>query len=184
MRASFTVEATFVMSIVLFIIVFIIYLSFYLHDYCKIKGYIDSVLHKATLNLKHEADIITGKVNYDEISKGIVSKIMGRDDSKEGEVEYHLNRLLSNGLLATKVDKINVSRGIFNITIRVEGMFYAPIKGIQRIISGDKAIIVETKAVYHYPADTVRFSEVILDTGSKIKGFDKLKEVIEKLLPN
>ena len=56
-KASFTIEAVFIMPIVLFTVVSIIYISFYLHDYCRMQGITDMVLHKAAMNLKHEADI-------------------------------------------------------------------------------------------------------------------------------
>lgn len=182
-KASFTVEASFVMSIVLFTIIFIIYLSFYLHDYSVMKGITDGVLYKSTLYLKHEADIGTGKVDYDKICKGIFSQVFGKVDAQECEIENHLSYLLSNRLLVTRISDVSVSKGILNISIRVEGTIHIPIKGVQRIFSGDRALVVEVKAPYHKPANSVRISEVILDTGSKIKGYNKLKETVEKLTP-
>lgn len=181
-KASFTLEATFVMSIVLFTMVFIIYLSFYLHDYSKVKAITDAVLHKATLNHKHEADIESGKINYDEINKGILRQMFGTEEKKEKETENYLRSLLSNSLLITKINDIQVSRDLRSISIRVEGSFWLPLRGIQKIFSGHSKLIIETDASYHYPADTVRMSEVLLDTGRKIKGIDKLKEIVEKLI--
>jgi hypothetical protein len=45
-------------------------------------------------------------------------------------------------------------------------------------------LVVKAKSAYHYPANFIRVSEVILDTGSKIKGYDKIKETISKLIPD
>lgn len=183
-KASFTIEAVFIMPIVLFTMVFILYLSFYLHDYCRIRGITDGALHKASMNLKHEADIITGRVNYEEINNGLISKIFEKPASKEKDIENYINKLLSKGLIATEITDVNASMGILNLSVRVEGSFNIPLKGLQWIISSDNTLLVEAKSSNHNPGDSVRISEVILDTGSKIKGFDKIKESIEKLLPD
>lgn len=182
-KASFTIEAVFVMPILLFTIVSIIYLSFYLHDYCRLQGVTDHVLHKATLNLKHEADIKTGRVNYDEINKGIFSKSLEGSDNKERDIETYLGQLLSKGFLASRVTDVQVSIRLQQVFIKVEGKFVSPIKGVQGIISSGKPMAIKVKATHHNPSDTVRMSEIILDTGSKIKGFDELKDKLGKLLP-
>ncbi len=183
-KASFTIEAVFIMPIVLFTMVFIIYLSFYLHDHCRILGITDGALHKASMNLKHEANIITGRVNYNEINNGLVSRIFDNSNYQEKEIENYINKLLSKGLIATEIREVNATKGTLNISIRVEGNFKFPLKGLQWIISSNNNLLIEAKSAYHYPADSVRISEVILDTGSKIKGFDKIKESIGKLVPD
>lgn len=182
--ASFTIEAVFIMPIVLFTIVSIIYLSFYLHDYCKMQGVVDGVLHKIAMNIKHEADIGSGRVNYDEINKGLTSQIFGNSDSKEDEIEDYTARMLSKGLIATSITNVHVSRNILDLSIRVEGEFQFPLKGLIWITSLDDTLAVEAKSAYHYPANFIRISEVVLDTGSKIKGFDKIKDSIGKLIPD
>ncbi len=182
-QASFTLEAVFIMPIVLFIIVFILYLSFYLHDICKIQGLTDLVRHKAALNFKREADVNTGKMNYDGINKGIFGRLLEGTETKETDVENHLYRMLSKGLFITRVTDVHVSKDTFHIAIRVEGTTRIPIKAIQQLFSSGRTLAVEAKAPYHNPAETVRMSEVILDTGEEIKGFDKLKESIGKLIP-
>lgn len=183
-KASFTIEAVFIMPIVLFTMVFIIYLSFYLHDYCKILGITDGALHKASMNLKHEADIASGRVNYEEINSGLISRIFENPSSKVKEIEENINKRLSKGLIATEITDVNATKGVLNLSVRVEGSFKFPLKGLQWIISWNNTLVVEAKSAYHYPADSVRISEVILDTGTKIKGFDKIKESIGKLIPD
>lgn len=183
-RASFTIEAVFVLPIVLLTIVSIIYLSFYLHDYNRIQVITDQVLHKATFNLKHEAHIGTGKVNYESIkNQGVIYQLLGIPDSKKNDIEDYLMMKLSRGLFATKITDVHVQSSKLYITIRVEGKFLVPIKGLRSFFPSDKAMIVEAKAAYHNPAEVVRISEIVLDTGSKIKGMKELKEKIGKLLP-
>lgn len=183
MKASFTIEAVFIMPIVLYTMVCIIYLSFYLHDYCKIQGITDMVLHKAVMNLKYSADIETGKVNYDEINKGIFNRIFEKSDLLERDIESYLGKSLSKGLIAISISNIHVSKGLGKISVRVEGRLKIPLKGVQGMISSNGNLIIEAKASNHYPADSIRISEVILDTGSKIKGFEKLKEKLGGLIP-
>lgn len=183
-KASFTVEAAFILPMVLFTIVFIVYLSFYLHDYCKIQSIVDGVIHKAAMNIKHEMDIDSGRVNYDELNKGLLSQVFEKLDVKENEIQIYTGRLLSKGLIITKITDIHVSKDILDISIRVEGEYQFPIKGLQWLISLDNTLAVEAKSAYHYPANFIRISDVILDTGSRRKGFDNLKETIGKLIPN
>lgn len=182
-KASFSIEAVFIIPIVFFTIVSIIYLSFYLHDYSKIQGIADGVLHKAVMNNKQGADISTGRVNYEEINRGLVSQIFGGTESKEHEIENYLASILSKSLIVTRITNIDVTKNILDLSIRVEGEFQFPLKGLQWLSSLDNTLVVEAKSAYHNPANFIRISEVILDTGSKFKGFDKIKETIGRLIP-
>lgn len=184
-KASFTVEAVFVMPIVLFTMVFIIYLSFYLHDYSRIQSVTDSVLHKAILYHKHGADIATGRVNYEEINQGLVSRIFNKSGTTAADVEAYLRKRLSDCFLATEIKEVRVTKGVLSISARVEGKFKCPFRGVLKMLSFDKSLVFEAKSAYHNPAESVRISEVILDTGSRVKGFDdELKEKLGKLLPD
>lgn len=171
------------MPIVLFIVVFIVYLSFYLHDYCKIQGVTDIALYKAAMNIKHEADIGSGKVEYDKINKGLISQIFNHSDTNERKIEDYIYMQLSKGLISSRISDVHVTKGLFKLSVRVEANFIFPLEGLRWIIALDNTLIVEGQSDYHYPANSVRISEVILDTGSKIKGFNKIKEGIEKLIP-
>ena len=103
-NASFTIEAVFIMPIVIFVIVSIIYISFYLHDYNRMYCVTDRVLHKAVLSVKHESDIETGKLNYDEIKKqGVFYQMLGISDTREEDIEGYLMKKLSDGFFATRI---------------------------------------------------------------------------------
>jgi len=181
-RAQFTVEAVFVMPIVLFAIVAVIYISFYLYDYCRIQATTDLLLHKAVLNLNHEVDIESGKIFYEDIGKqGIFYQVFGISDTKLNYIGNLLAEKLSRGLLATEIRDIKVSASMSKVAIYVEGEFRIPIKGAADLLFRKRTVIVEAERERHNPANTVRISEVILQSGSKIKGLDKLKENLEKL---
>lgn len=143
----------------------------------------DHVLHKAVLNLKHEADIETGKVFYDKLSsQSIFYRVSGNTD-KEIDIENLLTEKLSKGLLVSKIKSIEVSVNFLKIEINIEGELKIPVKGIVRLISEDKGFIIKTGAALHNPADAVRISEIALDLGVKIKGSNELEETVRKLLP-
>jgi len=181
-KASFTIEAVFVMPIVLFTMVSIIFLSFFLHDYCRLQGITDHVLHKAIINLKQEGDIKTGRVNYDLIDKGLIRKSLEGSYDREKEIEAYLTKILSKGFLTTRVTDVQASVETLKVYIKVEGRFESPIKGLPGVNSLVKPIVIELGGRYHNPSDTVRISEVILDTGSKVKGYDELMDKLRGLI--
>jgi len=180
----FTVEALLVMPIVLFVIVFVIYISFYLYDYCRIQGVAGSLLHKAALNLKHETDIETGKISYEEIGKqAVFYQAFSIPEYKIKSMESLLAKKLSKGLLATEITNIKVSASNFKMTVYVEGIFQIPIKGVANLFANKGIIQVKAERQVHNPANTVRISEVILELGSKVEGLNDLKDILNTLLP-
>lgn len=184
-HGSFTIEAVFVVPIVLFTIVSIIYISFYLHDYNRMRGMTDRTLHRASFYVKHEFDIEKGKIHYEEIKdQGIICQVFDKSsDTNEDEIETYLMKKLSDGLFATRITDIEVKLDKLKTSIKVTGEFQIPIKGLSKVFFSNKALIIDVSASNHNPAEAVRISEVVLDTGSKIKGIDKLKEKIQTLLP-
>ncbi|NLJ96676.1 MAG: hypothetical protein GX321_05945 [Clostridiales bacterium] len=182
--ASFTIEAVFIMPIVIFVIVSIIYITIYLHDYNRIYSVADRILHKAILNVKHESDIETGKLYYDEIKRqGVFYQILGISDIKEKDIEEYLTKKLTEGLFATNITEVEVKGSRFKITITVKGKLKIPIKGLSHISALNRGLFIQVRGQVHNPADYIRISEVILDTGSKIKGIKELEEKIKALIP-
>lgn len=183
-QASFTIEAVFVLPVVLLTIVSIIYISFYLHDYNRMQGIADRVLHKAIFNLKHESDFGTGKVYYEKIKdEGVFYQFVDNSDIKTKEIEIYLISNLSDVLFATRIVNVEVNVSKLKTSIKVEGEFQIPIKGLLQVFSSKRDLIVKVSSSNHNPAESVRISEVILDSGSKIKGAEELKEKIKSLLP-
>lgn len=171
------------MPIIFFSVLSVIYLSFYLYDYNRIQGIADHILQKAILNQKHEANIETGEVAYDVIGLGTISNIFSNSENKEKDIEYLLYKKLSNELLVTKIMNIDVSVSLLEVEIKIIGELKIPIKGLAYFISLYREYNIKAKSSIHNPADTVRISEVILDMGSKFKGYDNLKETISRLIP-
>ena len=182
-KGSFTVEAALVMPIVLFVITSLICLSFYLHDKCRIEGSVDKALFKASMTLKHNADIETGAVNYENINdRGVFYLLMGSTKVAEGNLQTFLEQELSGGLLSTEVTKITVKAGKLSASIAVEGEFKIPVSGVLDYFNPNPKLVIEVNCPIHNPAEVLRISEVILDTGEKIKGMEALKRKLDKLL--
>jgi hypothetical protein len=180
---SITVEAAFVMPIVILIIFALIYLAFYLHDINKVQGVADLTLHKAALTVKHEADIATGEVTYEDINdRGIFYMLLGNTEKEEEEITELCEQELSQGLFLVKIRSIKVEAGNFNISIAVETAAEITLPGLSHLfyVFPDKTITGEH--VVHNPAETVRCTEVILETASDIKGVDELKKKIENMI--
>ncbi len=182
-RGNFTVEAALLLPMILFIIYSMVCLSFYLHDRSRMEGILDEVLHKGALTLKHEADIRTGRVEYENIgNRGVFYLLTGDTEQQEKEFKDYLQEISEKGFFLTEITDIQVEVNKLTIKITLEGEFEVPLKGIREFFHPDSKITVEAERSIHDPAEFIRISEVVLDTGSKIKGFEELKGRIDKIL--
>lgn len=182
---SITVEAAFLFPIVIFMIFALIYLAFYLHDMCKIQGVVNGTLHKAGLALKHEVNLETGGIRYEDMNeRGVFYLITGRAKQEEKDINYHILSKLSGGLLYTKIITVSSEIGqlSLSISVKTKTTVNLPIFGV---LFGDySATVIEGSYPLHNPEETLRACEVILDTGSQIKGVEQLKNKLQDILPS
>ncbi len=179
MEASMTVEAAFVMPIVLFSVIALILMSFYLHDICTIQNVVDDTLHRTSLQLKHETDNQTGKVKYGQINdRGVFFAISGGFDQEQEKIQTYLNQKLSSGLFLSIITGVHTSVSKSGIQIQVDTdlKIYLPVFSNLLL----KRRQFKEEAGLHDPAQTIRMTAVILETGQQIKGMDQLKEIISK----
>jgi hypothetical protein len=181
-NGSFTVEAALILPMVIFIILAIIFLTFYLYDVCSIEDVTDKVLHQAALTLKHEANITTGVVDYPKIrNRGVFYLLTGDTEEEEAAIEAYLWQELGRGLFFAKITDIQVTAGKWKVTVSVKAEFRIPVRGIMDFFQPD-IITYEVVRPVHNPAESIRISEVILNTGAKIKGLDTLKNQLDNIL--
>ncbi|NLC19984.1 MAG: pilus assembly protein [Clostridiales bacterium] len=179
-KGSITVEAAFVMPVVVFCIIAMIYLAFYLHDYSRLAGTLDLLMHKAGIAVKHEADLASGRVSYEDINdRGVFYVLMGDTKAEEERIEKYLAEELNKGLFICRIEKsdVKVSRLSAKINIRAGTEMKLPVFGgaIAKITN----IELDKSYPVHKPAETIRICELILDTGSKIKGINRLKDMLD-----
>lgn len=180
-RGSFTVEAAFIFPIILFVIFSLICVTFYIHDKCRLQAVADRILHKASLTIKHEADIQSGKVSYEKINdRGVFYLPFGNAEKEEESIREFLQLEMGGGLLAAEVTDIKVIAGKWKIEVSLEGEYKIPIQGVLDYFQPDP-ILIKVCSPVHNPAETVRIGEIILDTGEKIKGLEELKNKIDQL---
>jgi hypothetical protein len=181
--ASITVEAAFILPLVIFTVLALIYLAFYLHDTCKIQNQVDYTLHQAGLSLKHETDILTGQIKYEEINnRGIYDFFTGNTASEETLLQTELEDQLSKGLLLMKITEITVAVEKFSLSINVKAVCQVALPIWKKLFSSMADIMIRGDYPIHDPAETIRRCEVILNTAEQIKGVDQIKEKIEKFL--
>ncbi|MGB4659689.1 MAG: TadE family protein [Mobilitalea sp.] len=181
-QGSVTIEAVFVMPVVIFSIFTMIYLAFYLHDINRIQGMLDKTLYKASTYLKHEADLDSGEVSYQNIGDRGVFYFLGRNaEENESEIQKYLQQKLSYGLFITQISDVKIKVGEFKVTAYVEADSTVTMIAIKKILDPITHNIVKGEAEIHNPGETIRRIEVILDTGAKIKGVSELKEKLNKI---
>jgi hypothetical protein len=179
---SITVEAAFVMPIVILTVFALIYLAFYLHDMNRIQSEMDLVLHKAEVTVKHEADISTGRVDYEDINdRGVFYLLVGNTSGEEEQMKAYLWQRLSSGLFLTRISQIDADVGKLKLTVSVETATRVSLPGIKYLFENIAGKILTKECSIHNPAEAIRCTEVILKTGSSIKGVDKIKEKFEKI---
>lgn len=182
-RGSFTVEAALQLPIILFIIYGMIFLAFYLHDRNSLEGLVDEVLHKGALTLKHEADLVSGSVNYDNIGdRGVFYLILGETKEQEEDILDYLWELSDKGLFFMEVTDIQVEVNKFKLKVTLTGEFEVPVKGVLDYFYPNRTVTVEAERSIHNPAEFIRIADVVLDTGSRIKDVNELREKVDKVL--
>ncbi len=183
LSGSITVEAAMVMPIVIFTIFAIIYLAFYLHDMCKVQGMVNKTLHKAGITVKHDADIATGEVLYEDINdRGVFYLLVGSTkNDEETQVQNYLKQELSKGLFISKITAVDVKVGKLKITISVEADTNVSLPIFKYLFDSFSHKEIKGEYPVHNPCETIRCAEVILKTGSQIKGVDKLHEKLKDI---
>ena len=182
-QGSIAVEAAFVFPIVIFTIFALIYLAFYLHDRCRIQGEVDKVLHRAGISMKHEAEIETGEIYYEHIEdRGVFYLIVGNTEQKRKQITDYMQQELASGLFLYKISIVKSEVDNFKVTLSVEAERKIFLPYFTHSFDPFAEIKITDNCAIHNPAETIRCTEVILETGAEIKGVAQLKEKLEEFL--
>lgn len=176
-------EAALLMPLILFVIFSLVYLAFYLHDISRIQGIADDALNKASFSFKHDSDFITGETKYANINeRGVFYFITGSTKPGQETLQKYLQNKLSGGLFITKITGTQTEVNHWKIYIRINTEISISIRGIMNFFNPIAHKTIEGSITVHNPAETIRMSDVILNTGQKIKGMDEIKKKLEKVL--
>lgn len=182
-EGSITVEAAFVMPIVILTIFALIYLSFLLYDQNHIQGGVDKVLHNTCITVKHDVITNTGMVDYEKIDDRGVFYFLTRDTKQDNtNLENYLHQELEEGLFQFEISEIKAEVGAFQINVEVLARSKIKLPFFQGLFRQFTYSKTFASAPIHNPADTIRIAEVILETGSNIKGIEELKNILDSLI--
>ena len=182
-NGSITVEASFVMPFILLCIFALIYLSFYLQDKNRIQTVTDASLIKASFYFKHRSDLVTGRVDYTNIDdRGVFYMLTDTSPSKEEVVEKLIIAQLTGKLLLLSVKDIKVNVNHNKITAAVSADSEIPIPFITQLFKPYSLTVISEDYPMHNPAESIRCMEVILETGSKVKGISQLQDKLNQIL--
>ena len=174
---SITVEAAFAMPLVLYMIIALIYLTFWLYDQNLVHGTVDKALHKAEITLRNDADIESGTLSYKDINnRGIFYPLIKDDTIEEDKITDYLNRELAGRLFLSKVTEVEAEINNTRISIwtGVETKVKLPV--FSHLFDPVSRTEITAEGRVHNPAEAVRAAEVILETGSKVKGAEELMD--------
>jgi hypothetical protein len=180
-QGSITVEAAFVMPIVIFMVFALIYLSFYLHDYCTIQGSLDLALHKTAITSKNEVKYITGEILHSSAEGGGTTYIVtGGSEEDTSQIIFNLMQHLTKSLFLYKVSSVVENTDFSGVSISIKAKDEVVLPYFQALFDRFSTIRIIESAPVHNPAETIRRTEVILDTGSEIKGIDQLFSFLQQ----
>lgn len=181
-RGSLTVEAALILPMIFYLLFSLFYLTFYLYDMNRVHGYLDKILYRTSMLVKHESDITSGKIQYTKINqRGVFYVLTGNTEMLEEDIRKYIAEELSDGLFMMRVTDIQAKVEKDKIEAKIEIKTKMPMKGILTFFQPKQRKVIEEKYTIHDPADTIRMSEVILDTGSQVKGMEELRNLVEKV---
>lgn len=181
---SYTVEATFVMTIVIFVIFALIYLTFYLADKSKLQNMLDLTTVKVNEMLKENGNMESGEVSYSNISnKSWIRNLLGDYSAQEQVGENYLKSKLEHGLILAKINSVSMKITHTKIEAKIEVMMDIPLLHARQYFTKESLTAkLSSKASIHNPAEFIRLSDCVLSSTKKIKGADKVIETLKGLI--
>lgn len=181
-QANITVEAAFIFPVIIYLIFALFYLAFYLHDRCVIQGTTDKVLLRAVVAMKHDAEITTGAIYYERIKDQRILGVFDNGSEEQKKIKGCLQQELVNELFLLRLSSVEVKADQYRITVIIGAVTKVKLPLFGQLFECYSYTRIEQRNPVHNPAETIRMAEVILDTGSEIKGVNELKEAVKKFL--
>ncbi len=184
-RASYTVEAVFIMPIVTIVIVLLVEMGLYQRDLLTAEMIASRVTEEARAYRIHAVDPYSDRVIYDYLKPGnIVTEWLKKDRS--GEEEYlrqYLDSLLEDSFWIATVDACSVEfeNNRANVTVSIHSdVISGPLS-----VANRNAMMSDTVC---YTADLSDIAEknriygAVMETGKQVKGVDEIMTLLGRLI--
>lgn len=182
LSGSMTVEASFLFPIIIFCILTIMYFTFYQYDMVTMYSTMSEVGLKENQTIRQPSNLETGEIYFQDIIKKDLLGVLIGDTTTEEKVSDYLSDLLSDKLFIYEVDRVKVSCNSSEIIVKVQmSTKLCPPFGIN-YLTDFMSINAQVSLPVHNPTEFVRVSDTALEVVTNVKGFDKIRSSIEKLV--
>lgn len=183
LEASYTLEATFIMSILIFVIFALIHMAFYLHDKSIIQGTLDNSVIKLSALIKHDGRFEEGKPYYDKINEGGIFNIFANYTQEIKITQAYIYNKLEGKLIIGRIERADVDIKGEDITISIKVNMQIPFKRVKQFFEGTKTeLVLNARGTIHNPTDFIRQFDCKADVITRIKGGDKIVESLSKII--
>lgn len=181
-KASFTVEAVYIILITIFLIFAIFYLVFFMRDMIQIKLAINACLQEEEMYLKHVLDDKTGEIDYGNVNQRGIFFLLQSLTDREKIIKEAIKEKIGDSLLVVSITELEVKESHFSIEIKVTNQLNIGMRQVKTYFSKTGfEHEQETKIKLHHPAEFVRGYTTILNTIEDTKGYQLLKDIILRL---
>lgn len=177
-RGSMTIEASILFSLIFFCIIALIYAGLLLYQQAYLQSLVDRTAQMGALSWNSpKRDMYIGRITESDLNnKDLYWRIV---DSSKGDKEKKIINFISShigtfGLLRAKSQDMTArvdNCAIYNkLNVKATQTYYLPVGKLLRIFGLDEtfAISAEGEAIIQEPAEFVRNTDFILDTGKKL----------------
>lgn len=182
LSGSMTVEASFLFPIIIFCILTIMYFTLYQFDMVTMYSTMSEVALKENHTIRQPSNLETGEIYFEDIIRKDLKGALMEDSTIKEEVSDYLSNLLSDKLFIYEVDRVKVSCNSSEIIVKVQmSTKFCPPFGIN-YLSDFMSVNAQIVLPIHNPTEFVRVSDTALEVVTNIKGFEKIKSSIGKLV--
>lgn len=184
-RASYTVEAVFVMPIVTMVIVLLVEMGLYQRDLMTAEMIAGRVAEEARAYRLHAVDPYSDRVIYDYLKPGnIAAEWLRKDRSAEEEyLKQYMKSMLEKSFWVASVDACSVE--FENSKVNVTVSIHSDVISSPLPIADRNTIMSDTVCYTADLADAAERNRIygaIMETGKQVKGIDEIMTFLGKLI--
>lgn len=181
-RASFTIEAAFILPLVFYTILFLLSYCFFCHDRSKLQAVGEEVVKKAAAYLTYSIDLNLELRSSKSTSKGLLYPYILEGEEEKNQILQYAKQRLSQGYFVSEIQDITIDTTRSNV--KVKGTLKA-------VFPGAKLFGILHKDCVRIPfcfeentwkrEERARMFEVAITLGYKIEGVEKAMKKLKEL---